>query len=161
MRHRKLTLKLNRKPAHMRAMLANLVRGLFMTEAVTTTVPKAKAAQRMAEKMITLGKKNTLASRRRTVGILHDKDVVKKLFTEIAPKFSERHGGYTRVIKTGYRAGDGAPMAILELVGRNVELKQTVTAEKGEKKGKPSVKAKAAAEAKEKEKTKVEAKIGG
>ena len=135
MRHRNATLKLNRHPSHMRAMLANLVRGLLLHEAVSTTVPKAKAAQRVAEQMITLGKKNDLPARRQAVATLHDKAVVKKLFAEIAPKFSARIGGYTRVVRTGFRHGDGAPMAVLELVGRVVEPKlPTEATAKGEKK---------------------------
>lgn len=124
MRHRKKSLKLNRHAAHRRILLANLVRGLFINEAITTTVAKAKAAQPLAEKMITLGKKNNLPAQRQAVATLRDKKVVKQLFTEIAPKFSDRSGGYTRIVRTVYRHGDGAPLAILELVGRLVEPKQ-------------------------------------
>lgn len=151
MRHRNKTLKLNRHPAHLRAMLANLVRGLFLQQAITTTVPKAKAAQQLAERMITLGKKNDLQARRQAVATLHDPSVVKKLFAEIAPKFNERVGGYTRIVRAGYRRGDGAPLAILELVGRVVEPKlPTEATAKGEKK----------ARAKEKQEAKAVAQAG-
>jgi large subunit ribosomal protein L17 len=148
MRHRKKTLKLNRHPSHMRAMLANMVRSLFLHEAITTTLPKAKGAKPLAEKMISLGKKNDLAARRQAIATLHDEVVVKKLFSEIAPKFNDRTGGYTRIIRAGFRAGDGANMAILELVGRVVQPKVTVpAAEKAEKKTKAKEEAKAVAQA--------------
>lgn len=139
MRHRKKSLKLNRHAAHRRMLLANLVRGLFINEAITTTVAKAKAAQPLAEKMITLGKKNNLPAQRQAVSILHDKKVVKQLFSEIAPKFSDRTGGYTRIVRTVHRHGDGAPLAILELVGRLVEPKQAPADEKGKKKDQTQV----------------------
>lgn len=147
MRHRNKTLKLNRHPAHMRAMLANLVRGLFLHEAITTTLPKAKGVKPLAEKMISLGKKNDLPARRQAIATLHDESVVKKLFSEIAPKFNDRTGGYTRIVRAGFRAGDGAPMAILELVGRVVQPKTVTPTEKGEKKAKGKEPAKAAAAA--------------
>ncbi len=124
MRHRNKTVKLNRHKAHRKALLSNLVRSLFLYEAINTTLAKAKAAQPLAEKMITLGKKKDLSSQRRAVALLHDKDIVKKLFSEIAPKFADRVGGYTRLVRTAYRAGDGASLAVLELVGREVQPKQ-------------------------------------
>ncbi len=139
MRHRKKTVKLNRHSSHRKALLSNLVRSLFLHEAINTTVAKAKAAQPLAEKMISLGKKKDVASQRRAVAILHDKSVVKKLFSEIAPKFAERTGGYTRLVRTTFRHGDGAEMGILELVGRQVEPKQVEVPEKVAKaKGKPA-----------------------
>jgi len=149
MRHRKKTVKLNRHAAHRRILLANLVRGLFLNEVITTTVAKAKAAQPLAEKMITLGKKKSLHAQRQAVSTLHDKSVVKKLFSEIAPKFAERNGGYTRVIRAGFRHGDGAPLALLELVGRVVQPKPTsVPEEKGKQKAAPKKKEVAQATAK-------------
>lgn len=138
MRHRKKTLKLNRHASHRNAMLSNLVRSLFIHEAITTTVAKAKAAQSLAEKMITLGKKKDLPAQRRAVATLRDKTIVKKLFSEIAPKFEKRSGGYTRVVRTQTRHGDGAELAVLELVGREVEPKQTEAVDKGAKKSKPA-----------------------
>lgn len=152
MRHRKKTVKLNRHKSHRKALLSNLVRSLFLHEAINTTVAKAKAAQPLAEKMITLGKKKDVTSQRRAVAILHDKEVVKKLFSEIAPKFSDRAGGYTRLIRTSLRHGDGAELALLELVGREVEPKQVEVPEKVAKKTKPSAKEAAPAKKADKEK---------
>lgn len=108
--------KLNRKSAERKALLKSLMISLFKNERIETTEPKAKEAQRSAEKLITTAKKDTRNARKKAMGILDDKEAVTKLFTEIAPKFSERQGGYTRVLKLGPRRGDGAPMAILELV---------------------------------------------
>lgn len=126
-------------------MLANLVRGVILNEAISTTLPKAKAAQPFAERMITLGKRQDLQARRQAVAQLHDPVVVKKLFAEVAPKFQDRTGGYTRVVKTGFRHGDGAPMAILELVGRTLQPKQTVQpTAKGEKRARAKEEAKKA-----------------
>lgn len=116
MRHRKATLKLNMTNTHRQALLAGMVRALFETGRITTTVPRAKAAGRFAEKMITLAKKNSLASRRDAQSFLNCDRTVKKLFNEIRTKNEKRAGGYTRVIRCGFRAGDGAPMAVLELV---------------------------------------------
>ncbi len=108
--------KLGRPSAHRKAMLRNLVTSLLREERIITTVSRAKETQRMAEKMITLGKRNNLHARRQALAYIYDEDVVTKLFTEIAPKYEERNGGYTRVIKLGSRRGDGAEKAILELV---------------------------------------------
>jgi large subunit ribosomal protein L17 len=116
MRHRKKTVKLGRKSQHRDALMAGLVCDLISQKRITTTLPKAKAARTMAEKMVTLGKKNTLAARRLAVTRLHKKDRVKMLFDEIAPAFAERNGGYTRILKLGRRDGDNAEMAILEWV---------------------------------------------
>ena len=116
MRHRVDTLKLGRSSAHRRAMLANMVSSLFYSGRIETTLVKAKAARRMAERMITLGKQGTLHSRRLAAARMHDETAVKKLFDEIAPAYAERNGGYTRIIKTGARRGDAAEMCVLMLV---------------------------------------------
>ncbi len=130
MRHRKKTVKLNRTQSHRRALFANLVSSLIREEKIETTLTKARAAQPVADKMITLGKRGTLSARRRAVSILRNKEAVKKLFDEIAPRFSDRAGGYTRIIKFARpRRGDGAPMALLTLVeaegGGSVKAKKT------------------------------------
>lgn len=108
--------KLGRPTAHRKAMLRNLVTSLLESGRIETTVTRAKETQRMAEKMITLGKRGDLHARRQALSYIYDEEVVKKLFDEIAPKYSERNGGYTRVLKVGPRRGDGAEIAILELV---------------------------------------------
>lgn len=108
--------KLGVTTSHRKAMLRNLVTSLLREEKIETTVTRAKEARRMAEKMITLGKRGDLHARRQALAYIYDEDVVTKLFEEIAPKYTERHGGYTRVIKMGPRRGDAAEMAILELV---------------------------------------------
>jgi len=116
MRHRKKTVKLGRKTAHRNELLANLACALIDRKRITTTLPKAKAARSLAERMVTLGKKGTLADRRRAISILKKKDSVKELFDAIAPGFSGRSGGYTRIVKLGRRMSDGSEMAILEWV---------------------------------------------
>lgn len=108
--------KLGRPTAHREAMLRNQVTSLLRSGKIETTVTRAKETQRMADKMITLGKRGDLHARRQALAYIYDEDVVKKLFDEIAPKYSERNGGYTRVLKVGPRRGDGAEIAILELV---------------------------------------------
>jgi large subunit ribosomal protein L17 len=114
MRHRKNTVKLGRSSAHKEAMLASLVCSLIQSGRVKTTLPKAKAARVMADKMITLGKKGTLDARRIAVARLHDKEAVRDLFDVLAPAFSERNGGYTRILKMGERMSDSSEMALLE-----------------------------------------------
>ena len=116
MRHRVSGVKLNRSPAHRRALFRNLVTALLEREAVKTTDAKAKELRRWADRMITLGKQNTLHARRRAGTIIASRHVLVKLFDEIAPRFKERQGGYTRVVKLGTRHGDNAPMARIELV---------------------------------------------
>lgn len=116
MRHRKLTVKLGRTSAHRDALLANLVCNLITFKRIQTTVPKAKAARRLAEKMVTLGKRGTLAARRRAIARIHRPDCVKALFDAIAPAFKDRQGGYTRVLRLGRRASDSSETAILEWV---------------------------------------------
>ncbi|MBF1050653.1 MAG: 50S ribosomal protein L17 [Peptostreptococcaceae bacterium] len=108
--------KLGRKTSHRNLMLRNLTTDVLKHGKITTTVTRAKETRRMAEKMITLGKKGDLNSRRAALAYITDEEVVKKLFSEIAPKYEERNGGYTRIIKLGERRGDSAPMSILELV---------------------------------------------
>ena len=110
------TRKLGRVTAHRNAMLRGMVTYLLENGSIETTLTRAKEVRCMAEKMITLGKTNTLASRRQALAYITKEDVVKKLFDEIAPKYADRNGGYTRVLKTGPRRGDGAEMAIIELV---------------------------------------------
>ena len=117
MRHRKAGRKLGRTAAHRKAMLRNMVTSLLDHERIVTTVPKAKEAGRMAEKMITLGKRGDLHARRQALAYIRSEDVVSKLFGQIQEQFSDRNGGYTRVIRTGVRQGDAAAMAIVELVG--------------------------------------------
>jgi large subunit ribosomal protein L17 len=103
-------------PAHERLLLANLAAALFTHKSIQTTQTKAKRLQPLAERLITFAKRGDLASRRRVLSTIHDKTVVHVLFTEIAPLVAEREGGYTRITKTGYRKGDNAPMAVIELV---------------------------------------------
>ena len=116
MRHRKHTFKISRSSSHRWALLSNMVCSLFKEGRISTTTTRAKEARRLAERMITLGKSGTLASRRRAVAILQQKDVVKLLFGTLAPRYAERKGGYTRIVKLGQRIGDGADMSFLELI---------------------------------------------
>ena len=116
MRHRKNTVKLGRTSAHRDAMLANMVCSLITEKRIKTTLPKAKAARVLAEKMVTMGKRNTLATRRLAVAKLHQKGAVKELFDVVAPGFASREGGYTRILKIGQRSSDGSEMAFLEWV---------------------------------------------
>lgn len=118
MRHRKLRRKLQRNHNERAALLNGLVRNLLIHQRIRTTHVKAKAAQGLADQMITLGKADTVHARREAVKILGDRTLVRRLFTEIAPLFKNRQGGYTRVLHLDYRKGDGAPMAILELVDK-------------------------------------------
>lgn len=120
MRHRKAGRYLNRKPAHRRAMYKNMAAALFREEEIRTTVPKAKELRRVAEPLITLAKKDTTANRRLAFARLRDKEMVTKLFDELGQVYRDRPGGYLRILRCGYRKGDGAPMAIVQLVGRDV-----------------------------------------
>ena len=124
MRHLKSGSKLGRNPWHRRATLRNLVTNLFEHGRITTTLTRAKAARPVAEKMITLGKRDTLQSRRQAASYIMTPQVTQKLFSEIAPKFADRAGGYTRIIAAGNRVGDGAKVAILELVGYEFKKKE-------------------------------------
>ena len=116
MRHRVAGVKLSRTAAHRRALFRNLVTALLEHEAIRTTDAKAKEIRRWADRMITLGKQGTLHARRRAATVLRRASVVKKLFDDLAPRYAERNGGYTRILKLGPRAGDAAPMAIIELL---------------------------------------------
>jgi len=116
MRHRKRTVKLGRTSAHRNELLANLVCALIDNKRIKTTLPKAKAARSLAEKMVTLGKKGTLASRRQAISTLKQTDSVKELFDSIAPTFADRAGGYTRIVKLGRRISDSSEMVLLEWV---------------------------------------------
>jgi large subunit ribosomal protein L17 len=132
MRHQKNTRKLGRTSQHRDAMLANIVASLIIHKRVKTTLAKAKAARPLAEKLVTLGKGGTLHDRRLAVAKIGQKDVVGKLFKEIAPGFKDRKGGYTRIVKLGPRPSDSAPVAFLEWVDYVVET-ETAPVEKTEK----------------------------
>ena len=121
MRHGHGLRKLNRTSEHRLAMLRNMMNSLLTHEAIKTTVPKAKELRRVVEPMITLAKEPTVANRRLAFDRLRDRDVVVKLFNELGPRFAARPGGYTRILKMGYRVGDNAPMALVELVDRAEE----------------------------------------
>jgi large subunit ribosomal protein L17 len=116
-------------PAHERLMLANLAQSLFEHGRITTTVTRAKRLRPYAERLITFAKRGDLASRRRVMGVIHDKSVVHTLFTEIGPSFAERNGGYTRITKVGIRKGDSAPLAVIEIVEGPLSDKQSVVSE--------------------------------
>jgi large subunit ribosomal protein L17 len=117
MRHRVAGKKLGRKTAHRMMMFRNMVTSLFDKERVRTTLDRAKAVRPIAERMITLGKRETLHARRQALAYVKDPVVVSKLFETLAPRFSQRNGGYTRIIRLGHRDGDGAQMAYIELIG--------------------------------------------
>ena len=137
MRHRVSGKRLRRDTSQRMALLRNLVTSFLERERIRTTLAKAKATRPLAEKMITLGKKDSLHARRQALRFIYKKEVVRKLFEEIAPRFTERPGGYTRIVKLGPRAGDGAEMAILEMVGTEFKKKE----KKKEKSLKEKVKA--------------------
>ena len=123
MRHRRAGRKLNRTSSHRKAMLSNMAVALLRHEQITTTVAKAKELRRVADRMITLGKRANLHARRRAFAYLRDDDTVRKLFGPLADRYKDRQGGYTRVLRAGFRYGDSAPMAIIELVERDPEAK--------------------------------------
>lgn len=118
MRHRLGLRKLNRTSSHRLAMLRNMANSLLRHEVITTTLPKAKELRRIAEPLITLGKKPSLANRRMAFDRLRDREIVVKLFDELGPRYQTRNGGYLRILKCGFRQGDNAPMAIVELMDR-------------------------------------------
>jgi len=118
MRHKKRTVKLGRTSSHRRAMLRNMVTSLLKSERIETTVPKAREAARLADRMVTLAKKGTLHARRQALTFVMDREVVTKLFSDLAPRYADRNGGYTRVIRTSFRRGDGAELALVEMIGR-------------------------------------------
>ena len=123
MRHKMRGRKLNRTSSHRKAMFVNMTASLLRHEQIKTTKPKAKDLRSFAEKMITLGKRGDLHSRRKAMSFLQDKDVVAKLFDTLAERYKDRQGGYTRVLAAGFRYGDSAPMAVIELVDRDPDAK--------------------------------------
>ena len=123
MRHANSGRKLNRTSSHRTAMFANMAASLIHHEQITTTLPKAKDLRPIVEKLVTLAKRGDLHARRQAIAELGDRDTVKKLFGTIGPRYQERSGGYTRVLKAGFRYGDSAPMAVVEFVDRNEEAK--------------------------------------
>ena len=123
MRHGKAHRKLNRTASHRKAMFANMAAALIEHEQIVTTLPKAKEMRSIADKLITLGKRGDLHARRQAIARIHDVEQVKKLFEVLGPRYKDRNGGYTRVLKAGFRFGDNAAMAVLELVDRDVEAK--------------------------------------
>ncbi|CUS48568.1 MAG: LSU ribosomal protein L17 RplQ [Idiomarinaceae bacterium HL-53] len=120
MRHRKSGRQLNRNSSHRKAMFSNMASSLVRHEVIKTTLPKAKELRRVIEPLITLAKQDSVANRRLAFARTRDKEVVGKLFNELGPRYSERPGGYTRILKCGFRTGDNAPMAFVELVDRPV-----------------------------------------
>jgi large subunit ribosomal protein L17 len=129
MRHRHGLRKLNRTSSHRLAMLRNLTNALLKHEVIQTTLPKAKELRRVAEPIITLGKSATLANRRLAFNRLRDRDMVTKLFNELGPRYAQRNGGYLRILKAGFRQGDNAPMAYVELLDRPEEQAAPAAAE--------------------------------
>ena len=129
MRHRKSGRHLSRTSAHRKAMFQNMAVSLFEHELIKTTLPKAKELRRVAEPLITLGKNATLANRRLAFSRLRDRDIVGKLFAELGPRYLARNGGYLRILKCGFRVGDNAPMALVELVDRPDTAAEAVAVE--------------------------------
>ncbi len=174
MRHNRDKKNFSRQGGHLRCMLANMTNDLIVEGRIKTTTPKAKVLRSYVEKMITLGKAGTVASRRRAMAFMRSKSAVHKLFTEVAPRFTERPGGYTRIMKYGFRDGDCAPMSIIELVedkvtkakkkpAKKVAVKKAEAAPKAAKpkaEAKPKAKAKPKAEPKPKAEIKAAKKAG-
>ena len=123
MRHGFAGRRFNRSASHRKSMLANLAASLIKHEQIVTTLPKAKDLRPVVEKLVTLGKKGDLAARRQAIAQIGDEALVKKLFDVLAKRYAERHGGYTRVLKAGFRYGDSAPRAVIEFVDRDVNAK--------------------------------------
>jgi large subunit ribosomal protein L17 len=123
MRHANAHRKLNRKAEHRRAMFANMAASLIRHEQIVTTLPKAKDLRPIVEKLVTLGKRGDLHARRQAIAEMRDVAMVKKLFDVIGPRYKDRNGGYTRVLKAGYRYGDSAAVAVIEFVDRDVDAK--------------------------------------
>ena len=132
MRHRNGLRKLNRTSSHRLAMLRNMCNSLIKHEAIKTTLPKAKELRSVVEPLITLGKEPTLANRRLAFNRTRDREVVSKLFNDLGPRFKTRPGGYTRILKMGFRVGDNAPMAFVELLDRPEPAPETSAAEQAE-----------------------------
>jgi large subunit ribosomal protein L17 len=133
MRHQKKTVKLGRTAEHRKALLANQVCSLIEHQRIKTTLAKAKAVRPLAEKMVTLGKQGSLHARRTALAVLRQKNAVKKLFDDIAPRSADRNGGYTRIIRLGIRKSDAAPVAFLEWVDAPRVIEEPVAEEKGKK----------------------------
>ncbi len=129
MRHRLGLRKLNRTSSHRLAMLRNMTVSLLRHEAIKTTLPKAKELRRVAEPILTLGKNPSLANRRLAFARLRDREMVTKLFDELGPRYATRNGGYSRILKFGFRKGDNAPMALIELMDRPVDLQPVETSD--------------------------------
>jgi large subunit ribosomal protein L17 len=123
MRHRKAGRKLNRTSTHRSALFANMASALIKHEQIVTTLPKAKELRPFVDKLVTLAKKGDLAARRMAISKVRDQDMVRKLFDTIGPRYEERNGGYTRVLRAGYRDGDSAPVAVIEFVDRDESAK--------------------------------------
>ncbi len=126
MRHRKAGRKLNRTASHRKAMFANMAVSLIEHEQIITTLPKAKEIRPIVEKLVTLGKRGDLHARRQAISQIRDVKIVAKLFDTIATRYADRHGGYIRIMKAGFRTGDNAPMAVIEFVDRDVEARGAV-----------------------------------
>jgi len=124
MRHNLGYRKLNRTPEHRKALFKNMLNSLIKYEQITTTLPKAKELKPLIDKLITIGKKNNLSNKKRLFSKLQDKSSVVKVFDVLSARYQKRNGGYSRVLKAGYRYGDDAPMAVIELVDRDVEAKK-------------------------------------
>ncbi len=133
MRHQKKTVKLGRTAEHRKALLANQVCSLIEHQRIKTTLAKAKAVRPLAEKMVTLGKQGSLHARRTALAVLRQKNAVKKLFDDIAPRSADRKGGYTRIVKLGARKSDSAPVAFIEWVDSPLVVEEPVTEEKAKK----------------------------
>ncbi|MEO0544326.1 MAG: 50S ribosomal protein L17 [Pseudomonadota bacterium] len=123
MRHRKSGRKLNRTSSHRKAMFANMAVSLIEHEQIVTTLPKAKELRPIVEKLVTLGKRGDLHARRQAISQIQDQNQVRKLFDTIAKRYADRNGGYTRIMKAGFRYGDSAPMAVIEFVDRDIDAK--------------------------------------
>jgi len=132
MRHRLAHRKLGRTTEHRKAMMANMAASLIEHEQIVTTLPKAKEMKPYMDKLITLAKRGDLAARRRAISTIRNKDAVKKLFDVMGERYAERNGGYTRVLKAGFRHGDNAPMAVIELVDRDPEARGKADRERHE-----------------------------
>ena len=123
MRHGKSGRKLNRTASHRKAMFANMAASLIEHEQIVTTLPKAKELRPIVEKLVTLGKRGDLHARRQVISAIRNDRMAKRLFDSIAPRYADRHGGYVRIMKAGFRYGDNAPMAVIEFVDRDVSAK--------------------------------------
>ena len=145
MRHRKQGRKLNRTQSHRKAMFMNMSVSLLTHEQIVTTLPKAKELRAVVDKLITLGKRGDLHARRQAVSQLQNNEVVQKLFSTLAERYKERPGGYTRVLKAGFRYGDNAPMAVIELVDRDEDAKGKADRERMEAEENEEISAEAAA----------------